>query len=189
MNNFIGTYQVSEKLCDKIIDFYNQNKQHVTSGKVYNNKVDDMSVVNEVKQSYDLTISSKYSYYPMDEYRTHLQECLELYMKSYDEVNNHSRFKIAEDYNIQYYPVGGGFKKWHFEAFNNVNKSRILVFMTYLNDVSDGGTMFKYQNLTLSAKKGKTVIWPAGFTHTHKGQISETKEKFIVTGWWSLINE
>ena len=61
--------------------------------------------------------------------------------------------------------------------------------MTYLNDVPDGGTMFKYQKIITPAKKGSTVIWPAGFTHTHKGQISHTKEKFIVTGWWSLIDE
>ena len=59
--------------------------------------------------------------------------------------------------------------------------------MTYLNDVSDGGTMFKNQDLTVPAKKGLTVIWPAGFTHVHKGQVSLKQEKYIVTGWWSLI--
>ena len=65
----------------------------------------------------------------------------------------------------------------------NSSGNRILVFMTYLNDVDDGGTDFKYQNLTSPAKKGLTMIWPSDFTHTHKGQISHTKEKYIVTGW------
>ena len=64
---------------------------------------------------------------------------------------------------------------------------RLLVFMTYLNDVDDGGTDFLYQNLTTQAKKGKTIIWPAEWTHTHKGQISEKKEKYIETGWYNFI--
>ena len=49
--------------------------------------------------------------------------------------------------------------------------------------------MFKYQNITIPAKKGLTLIWPAGFTHVHKGQVSHTKDKLILTGWWRLKNE
>jgi hypothetical protein len=64
---------------------------------------------------------------------------------------------------------------------------RVLVFMTYLNDVEDGGTIFKYQNITMPAKKGLTVIWPAHFSHVHKGQITNKGEKYIVTGWYNFI--
>ena len=56
--------------------------------------------------------------------------------------------------------------------------------MTYLNDVEDGGTDFLYQNIQTKAEKGLTLIWPSIFTHTHKGIISPTKEKQIVTGWY-----
>ena len=55
--------------------------------------------------------------------------------------------------------------------------------MTYLNDVPDGGTQFKNYNLTVKAKKGKTVLWPSDFTHTHKSEISKKYSKYIVTGW------
>ena len=61
--------------------------------------------------------------------------------------------------------------------------------MTYLNDVPDGGTEFLYQNLTTKAIKGNTVIWPATWTHTHRGQISQTHEKIIITGWIRLISD
>ena len=37
------------------------------------------------------------------------------------------------------------------------------------------------------AKKGKTLIWPTDFTHTHRGVISLSKEKYIITGWLSFI--
>ena len=87
-------------------------------------------------------------------------------------------------YNLQYYPPGGGFKTWHSERINPIASKRVFVFMTYLNDVEDGGTDFYYQKLTTPAKKGLTLIWPTDFTHTHSGQISDTHEKYIITGWF-----
>lgn len=90
---------------------------------------------------------------------------------------------MVEEYNIQKYLPGGGFKKWHFE--NDIIDNRVLVFMTYLNDVENGGTEFLYQNLTAPAKKGLTLIWPAAWTHTHRGQITDLEEKYIITGWYS----
>ena len=78
-----------------------------------------------------------------------------------------------------------GDNAWHFEE-NGDDKKRHLVFMTFLNDVENGGTEFKYQNLTIPAKKGLTLIWPAPWTHTHKGQVSNTQTKYIITGWYNF---
>ena len=61
----------------------------------------------------------------------------------------------------------------------------MLVWMTYLNDVDDGGTEFENQKFSSPAKKGLTLFWPADWTYTHRGIISYTKEKYIVTGWFS----
>ena len=68
-------------------------------------------------------------------------------------------------------------KKKIFNFFNNVLKihfkkrrkgagqpegSRHLVFMTYLNDVSDaGGTEFYHQGLVVQPVKGLTLLWPS----------------------------
>ena len=186
-NTFMGAYQAEESLCDEIINFYNQHKKYSTPGQSYNQKTQRGEADNNIKESFDLGVSAHHHYYPMDEYRKHLQESLEKYIITYPDANSYSRYVIQKDYNIQYYPPGGGFKQWHFEAATIKDIRRVFVFMTYLNNVPDGGTMFKSQNLTVPAKKGLTVIWPAGFTHVHKGQISLTKEKYIVTGWWSLI--
>ena len=56
-----------------------------------------------------------------------------------------------------------------------------------LNTVEEAGTEFKFQNFKATAKKGKTLIWPTDFTHTHRGVISLSKEKYIITGWLSFI--
>ena len=33
---------------------------------------------------------------------------------------------------------------------------------------------------------GKTLIWPAEWTHAHKGNIVESGTKYIATGWINL---
>ena len=64
------------------------------------------------------------------------------------------------------------------------------MFMTYLNDVNDGGeTEFHFQQMKVKAVKGKTVIWPTDFTHLHRGITSPTQEKYIATGWYNFWSE
>ena len=116
---------------------------------------------------------------------TQLQWCLEQYVKIYPELMISGFFNINTNFNIQHYNVNEGFNYYHYERDGLSTCSRNLVFMTYLNDVEDGGTQFKYQNLITPAKKGLTLIWPTDFTHTHRGVISQTKEKYIVTGWYT----
>ena len=83
---------------------------------------------------------------------------------------------------IQWYKPKEGFYTWHIDAAHDLC-DRALVFMTYLNDVDDGGTEFMHQNVITQAVKGKTVLFPAGLTHLHRGRISQTQDKYIITGW------
>ena len=90
---------------------------------------------------------------------------------------------------MQWYPKGGGFKQWHTERSNALPGSvyRHLVFMTYLNDVPDGGTEWYYQQKYVPAQRGYTVIWPADWTFHHRGRVSTDSEKMIITGWFNFI--
>ena len=92
---------------------------------------------------------------------------------------------MTEGANIQYYAPGGGYFSEHCERTSKM-ENRCLVWMTYLNSVPNAGTNFKYQKLTTPAEKGLTLIWPTDFTHTHRGQISKTHEKYIITGWFNF---
>ena len=91
--------------------------------------------------------------------------------------------------NLQKYPQGrGGYHHWHSEIYPRENNCetlhRVLLFMYFLNDVERGGeTEFYYQDTKVKPKKGTMVIAPAGFTHTHKGSVPETEDKYIVTSW------
>ena len=102
-------------------------------------------------------------------------------------LNLMRRYSLLGKWNIQYYKAGQGYKDWHCER--SYNNDRILVWMTYLNDVPNGGTEFLYQKITSPAKKGLTLFWPTDWTHTHRGQISPDHEKYIATGWLNFVED
>ena len=141
----------------------------------------DEEYINEVKEKQFTNTNHGI----IAEYLDKINDC---YYYIYSDKNQDS-WGMVEPINIQKYLKNGGFKKFHSEKFgSSIALKRHLVFMTYLNDVEDGGTSFKYQGIDIPAKKGLTLIWPAYWTHTHKGIISKTKEKYIVTGWLNFIN-
>tara|TARA_Y100000114_G_C11637650_1_gene267639 strand:+ start:94 stop:705 length:612 start_codon:yes stop_codon:yes gene_type:complete len=183
---FIGGYIIPSNITDNMLNYFETNKERAAPGVSATATISGGGVVkvdNDIKESLDYTVSFEADHWPIYDYRVCLQKCIEKYIERYPEVDTLPHFNILEHYNIQYYPIGGGFKKWHFERSSLEQSNRILVFMTYLNDVEDGGTEFKYQNFKSPAKKGLTLIWPTDWTHTHRGIISKTKEKYIVTGW------
>ena len=180
--SFIGGWYINPNNCDALIDLFKKNsnlhKEGVIGGPYNINKNN--------KDSIDLGIHPEYTDPAFVEYKKSLKECVKEYEKLYPELQNFNAYGMQEGANIQYYKPSGGFKKWHSERGSLLDATRVLVFMTFLNNATGGGTMFKYQKLTIPAKKGLTLIWPTDFTHTHKGQISKTHEKYIITGWYSF---
>jgi hypothetical protein len=184
-NSFIGGWYIDENICDEIVDYYNKNN-HLQQLGNFGKDENSNFVDKDVKESIDLNVSKSYLGHPFYNYRKQLNECLSKYIDKYNHCNSYSYFNINEDYLIQKYPIGGGYKSWHFEKGSIKVCKRLLVFMTYLNTVENGGTEFLYQKLSTPAKKGLTLIWPSQFTHTHKGIVSLNKEKIIITGWYSF---
>lgn len=179
-NSFIQGWYIPEETCDGLIKYFNKNKNKSKPGtSLYEGK---LSTDKTIKDSIDLSLGNNNFNQGVYEYRVQLQEVLDLYVKEYPEVKRLDKFNV-EDVNLQWYPGKGGFKTWHYERGAKENTDRVLVFMTYLNNVKNGGTHFKYQDITTPAIKGLTVIWPPDWTHTHKGQISDDK-KIIATGWF-----
>jgi hypothetical protein len=97
-------------------------------------------------------------------------------------------FRLGE-INMQHYQANlGGYPYWHSEAYpdppHNEALHRILLFMYYLNDVKSGGeTDFYYQKQSVKPQQGTMVIAPAYFTHTHRGNVPRSNDKYILTSW------
>jgi len=181
--SFIGGWFISPKICDGLVSYFNEFRQHAVPGKY--NISGKGKIKKSFKDSLDLPIKVNNLDKEILNYKIELHKLLKLYIKKYPDINNYTKFML-HDFNIQKYNKKGGFKEWHCERNSKFDMGRVLVFMTYLNDIENGGTHFKYQKITTPSIKGLTLIWPTDFTHTHKGQIVN-KEKIITTGWFEFI--
>lgn len=183
--NFIQGYCMTDTtLCDDLTNYFKKNKNLQERG-VIGSTIGGPKIDIRQKDSIDICINPKLFETELlfNNYWNHLMLCLEEYKKTFTYINDGAHFGLVESVNIQYYKPGGGFKFFHAER-QGPNSNRVLVFMTYLNNISDqGGTEFPIQNIVTKCKKGLTLIWPADWTHTHRGIVSNTEEKFIITGW------
>ena len=84
-------------------------------------------------------------------------------------------------------PICGGFHRWHYENASHESATRRFVAQAYLNTIEQGGeTEFLYQNKRVKAVQGTLLIWPAGFTHVHRGNPPIGQDKYILTSWGML---
>jgi len=184
--SFIGAWYLPNlTVCDEVIQFFKQSKGKVR-GIIAEGIVD-----TEVKDSLDLIVSLKdFSHPTMRKYLVDLMHVVQAYVDKYPTNLETASWAITEDINIQYYRPGAGYKKWHAERMSKIPPyvNRHLVFMTYLNDVYDQGeTEFLYQKIKAKPREGLTLIWPADWTHVHRGIVSASEEKYIITGWFDFV--
>jgi hypothetical protein len=177
-----GWYTDRIDIIDKTNAWFDSEKE---SGNLHRGRIGYFEIKPEHKDSWEQQFSENIPL--MNEYLEFiLQPALDAYLQKYIHANNTWYFGVDQHINLQEYPKGSlGFSKWHCELSTKDSINRHLVFMTYLNDIEDEGqTEFLYQELAVKPEKGLTLIFPAGFTHTHRGLASPTEEKRIVTGWF-----
>lgn len=181
--SLINGWYIPESICDSLISLYNRypeirGRAGTNRGYSYVNSLNLPSNCPEL-QRFERQISKLGILYR--EKHSLMQASVEpWYMDKF--------------YNIQHYSKNQYYKLWHCENDGIMPRQeldqfaygghRSGVFMTYLNDVNSGGeTEFYYQQLKIKPKKGLTLIWPAFYTHIHRGCPTE-EEKYVATGWF-----
>jgi hypothetical protein len=117
-----------------------------------------------------------------------------LYVKKYKFNNVFTNIPMyVSDFKLQKTLPTEGFHQWHIEQIPSflekfeADKNRIVVYTLYLNDVKEGGeTEFLVQSQRIKPKQGTLVLFPAGYTHIHRGNPPLSGEKYIMTGWLNL---
>lgn len=91
--------------------------------------------------------------------------------------------------NLQWYRAGeGGYPYWHCELYPRGDDAetlhRHLLWTLYLNDgFAAGETEFLFQQRRIAPRAGDLLIAPTAFTHTHRGNRPQGRDKVIATSW------
>tara|TARA_Y100001968_G_scaffold209279_1_gene192366 strand:+ start:562 stop:1158 length:597 start_codon:yes stop_codon:yes gene_type:complete len=185
--NFIGSWCIEPILiCDDLISYFELNIAKQKSGQ------SGSGLNPEIKDSVDITMYPKDIILPGHEafkkYFDQLFECYKNYVEEWPFLNKISDKLEIGSFNIQRYKPGQHFKEIHTERSSLATLHRVFAFMTYLNDVEEGGsTYFSHYDLEIQPKRGLTLIWPAEWTHAHKGNILKEGAKYIITGWINIF--
>ena len=188
LKNFVGIFDnaVSSEYCKKAIDFFEKSKE---AGFGVDRQVGD-SVLKTKKEDTAIFLGNSSM--------LALKGCGDLCKEFNDALWNKCYSQYADHYQIlketahhtnyqlkmQKTEIGQGYHIWHFENDSKAYGQRLLVYSLYLNDVEEGGeTEFLYHPMRVKPKEGTMLIWPAGFTHTHRGNPPISNTKYIITGW------
>ncbi|KAL1527594.1 hypothetical protein AB1Y20_008981 [Prymnesium parvum] len=187
---FMGGWLIPPQICDDLVSVFESSPSAQTRGMISMRGGDAPVVDKSVKDSVEMSFAPNDPRPEWKAYLGALGRVMASYVEEYPMAGAYGQFGLISRTNFQYYPPGGGYKTFHTErtGAGEPEGSRHLVFMTYLNDVTDaGGTEFYHQNVTLQPVKGLTLVWPSDWTFTHRGVPSPTQEKRIITGWFNFV--
>jgi hypothetical protein len=205
MSNYIEIYEnaLSDATSDFVISLFKDPNNKGYPGRVGTTKNSERTDSNK-KDSTDLDLLHYGKENLPKELFQELENSLTKYVVKYATKYplNHNHIGMEEEEieatlwkNFSVYPYSvlckkyekgkGGYHAWHADrGYGSAAKHRHLVCMYYLNDVEEGGeTAFYAQKLKIKPKKGSLVIFPATFTHIHKGHIPISNDKYIMNFW------
>lgn len=194
-NQFIGIFEdaFDGEFCDELLNLFDEHERNGTKFEE-----DDGEIVPAVwstpeeyggnmrRNDFSLNLDRLEETMWFNEINDGLFEALDLYKQKYFsleyiKINNYCNpwTKLQKTY------PQGGYHIWHYEVDCITEVSRVLAWILYLNDIpeGEGETEFLFQGVRVKPKKGTLVIWPAHFTHPHRGNPVYTKTKYIATGW------
>ena len=184
--HFIGSWNIkNDNLCKEIIKFFDENKGLQKKGTTAlgtnytNKKTTDISInPNELK-------NDKYKCF--NSYIDELYKCFIDYQLQWPFLKSMVKNVDIGSFNVQKYSKGDHFSQIHTERASLKSSNRLFAWMTYLDNVEDGGTTnFLHYGIKIKPEIGKTLIWPAEWTHAHSGEILGSGEKHIITRWMNF---
>ena len=181
--NFIGAWNLEKNdLCKNIVLFFQNNPDLHFQGMTSRGRN------TEAKKRTDISIKPKdlknEKFSLLKEYINELHKCYLDYLEQWPFLKTIASKMDIGSFNIGEYLPGDHFSNLHSERVSIHTLHRLFAFMTYLSDVEDGGeTKFSHYNIKIKPEIGKTIIWPAEWTHAHTGEILKSGKKYIITGW------
>lgn len=178
LNEFIQIYEgaLESDVCDFLVSTFDQHtnlhERHDNDGKpnfTQLNLTQNRNLSSEISNVHNHIIKK------VIEYR-------DLYYEFVDKrvfPNEHAfeQFRIKK-----YNPDGEDRFDTHVDVVDHDSSRRFLSFLWYLNDVDLGGSTV-FQDLTISPRKGKLVVFPPLWLFPHRGESPVGGSKYILTAY------
>lgn len=197
--DFIGFYYnlYPSGYCQHLINEFNR----LEKDGVGSNRQQSEQALKHVKDDYQIMLNLKnhdtnlfqwsegdrqFERNPCDLFFDGLQKCYDEYSGKYSVLRDSGNIR-GSTMKLQRTGPGGGYHIWHGEQGSGSSSNRALVYMLYLNnlDTEGGETEFLYQKLRIKPQENLMLIWPAAYTHAHRGNaVFGEKHKYIATGWF-----
>jgi hypothetical protein len=183
----IGGWYIDTKVCDNLIKYFEESELK-EAGKFGSG---EGFVDLEVKDSTDIYLEREdlLASPVLGEYISEVFKALEEFKNLYPySTLGLAAWGFNPQINLKRYIPGQAYHGWHCERPNTTPgiNERHLSFLTYLNDVTDGGeTEFLHQGIKIKPERGLTVISGCDWTAVHRGLPSPTETKYIASGWFS----
>ena len=181
---------LSPTFCDICIEMYEKYQNE------YGHEGSTRSGVNKnVKDTRDLSITVNQKELPEelralnDDLYDKLTSALATYVKlqneKYDVKMLTYKQMVDTGFMMQKYKKNVGKYEYHndFMFNDDINKPRLLTYLWYLNDVTEGGETEFWQQVKIKPKKGNLLLFPSNWTHPHSGLMPVSDDKYIITGW------
>jgi hypothetical protein len=191
IDNFVGIYEDAFPLdyCNDVIKMFNhmqeqgftKNRQEMLHGD--KTSKDDTAFWTGDIYSHEADLSGMHEAVGAKFNQTYWDECYAHYAENFAILKTSGKHGVWGN-KVQKTGVGQGYHIWHYESAERAMCNRLLTHILYLNDVEEGGeTELLYLHKRFKPKAGTLLIFPAGFTHTHRGNPPLSNEKYIITGW------
>ena len=197
INNFLGIFPnaVSKEYCEKVIKRVEYIQQAGgREGKILSRQEEEgISPMYKDNDTYflgddDNHISMEKDFPLLKEFNQTIWKCYHKYVHKYGVIASLSKQQIGPGVRIQKYCPGQGYHLWHCDADGAKVAHKILVGSLYLNTVKEGGeTEFLYQGVRVPPVQGTVLLFPAGWTHPHRGNPPLKKNKYLLTTWLGFI--
>ena len=182
INDFISVYDnfYSNEECEEYINLI---EHYISTGLILKeektlHKTDHYAINFNNDVNYNILSGDNLSL----EFLPKIKDPIDEYLKKFSVLGQENL--LIYDTKAKKIPIGGGFHNWHYENTGLQVSARKLVIQLYLNTIEEGGeTEFLYINKRIKAEQGRLIIFPAAFTHTHRGNPPIGQDKYIISTW------
>ena len=199
IKDFIGIFPnaASKEYCDKVINRFDTTQEARESGRggiVTRQQLEGISTTKKDSSMYFfesepnlIVVQNNISL--VQEFNEITWKCYGKFKEEYGFLDSVMMHKLAYSIKIQKYKPGQGYHVWHCDSNGMDSCRRILVTSLFLNTVEEGGeTEFLYQSKRVPAVQGTLILFPAGWTHPHRGNPPLKGNKYIITTWLEFMD-